>query len=354
MTTAFGVLVLITDPTLRDDVDRVAAAAGAPVVHADEPSSRKVWTAAAAVLVDTSTARRCAGLTLPRRDGVVLVHRGEPLDEHWRAAISIGAAHLIALPRQDGDLVAVLSDAAESIAESDRRGVTAAVIAGRGGAGASTFAAALALGAAEALLVDVDPWSGGLDLLMGAENTSGIRWPDLALRGGRVPYASLRDALPRHGGVTVLASGRAGAEIDPGALRAVADAGARAGSTVVCDVPRRSTAAAEVALDAADLVVLVTTAEVRACASATAMVTWLRAINPNVGVVVRGPAPGGLRASEVAAGIGLPLLAAMRPQPGLAVALERGGVRPGRRSPLAVAAGRVLEVLRQHPQGVAA
>ena len=71
----------------------------------------------------------------------------------------------------------------------------------------------------------------------------------------------------------------------------------------------------------------------------------LAAINPNLGLVVRGPSPGGLRATEVADITGLPLLASMRAQPQLAERLERGGLRMGRRSPLASAAAEVLAVL---------
>ena len=67
MTVTNGVLALVGDPTLRDDVDRIAAAAGVPVVHAAEPSSRKVWTGAVAVLLDAHGARRCAERALPRR-----------------------------------------------------------------------------------------------------------------------------------------------------------------------------------------------------------------------------------------------------------------------------------------------
>ena len=62
-------------------------------------------------------------------------------------------------------------------------------------------------------------------------------------------------------------------------------------------------------------------------------------------MVVRGPAPGGITPSDVSRALGLPVLAAMRPQPGLAGALDRGLV-PGRsRGPLATAARQVLAVL---------
>ena len=232
---------------------------------------------------------------------------------------------------------------------TDGRGAVVAVMAGRGGAGASLFATALAHAAADALLVDVDPWSGGIDLVVGSEEEPGLRWPDLALEHGRLDVAALRQALPQRDGLSVLSCARGVNDIEPGPLAAVIDAGRRGGATVVCDLPRRMTRAVEIAVDAADLVVLVTSADVRACAATTAVAAALNAINPNVGLVVRGPSPGGLRSADVARIAGLPLLAAMRPQPGLAETMERGGLRMRHRSPLATAARRVLTVLAQHP-----
>ncbi|MCT7661753.1 CpaE-like family protein [Mycobacterium sp. CPCC 205710] len=348
---------MLGDPVLRDDVDRVTAAAGAHVVHTSEPSSRKVWTGAIAVLLDARAAHRCAERALPRRGHVVLLTRAEPLATDWEAAIAVGAQHVLTLPAQDHELMAELTGAVETALENDRRGAVAAVIAGRGGAGASVFATALARTAstnAGALLVDADPWGGGIDLLLGSEAEAGLRWPDLELQGGRLTYAALRDALPRHGALSVLSGSRSGGDIDAAPLSAVIDAGSRGGATVVSDVPRRATAAAETALSAADLVVMVTPADVRSCAATAAAASWVSTVNPNAGVVVRGPSPGGLRSSEVAEIVGLPLLAAMRPQPGLAVMLERGGLRLGRRSPLVAAAQRVLAVLQQHPAARAA
>jgi hypothetical protein len=133
------------------------------------------------------------------------------------------------------------------------------------------------------------------------------------------------------------------------ALGAVVDAGRRSGATVVCDLPRRTTAAVEAALDAADLVVLLAPADLRSCAATAATGQWLSAANPNVGLVVRGPSPGGLSSADVARIVGLPTLATMRTQPGVATMLEHGGLRLRRRSPLASAARRVLSVLHTQP-----
>jgi secretion/DNA translocation related CpaE-like protein len=351
MGTTAGTLALIGDAELRDDVDRVTAAAGVQVVHAAEPSGRKAWTGAVAVLLDRDAAHRRAQRALPRRGRVILVTQAQPGPADFQAAIAVGAQHVLTLPAQDGELMAELSEAAEAAVADGPRGAVVAVIAGRGGAGASIFAAALAHTASEssdALLIDADPWSGGTDLLLGIEAHSGLRWPDLTLQGGRLNYAALREALPRHRGVSVLSGGRGG-DIEAAPMGAVVEAGSRGGATVVCDVPRRSTAAADTALESADLVIVLVTADVRSCAAAEGVARWVSTVNPNAGVVVRGPAPGGLRSRDVAEIVGLPLLASMRPQPGIAESLERGGLRLPRRSPLAAAARRVMAVLQQHP-----
>jgi secretion/DNA translocation related CpaE-like protein len=349
MSTNNGILSVVADASLRRDVDRIAAAAGVRVVHAGEPSSRRVWLAASAVVLDVDGARRCADLGLPRRGRVLVVGHVEPIPEHWQVAMSIGAQRVLSLPVDEAALVSEMSDAADSASDEGRRGAVLAVLGGCGGAGASVFATALAHAAPRALLVDVDPWGGGIDLTLGSERDAGLRWPDLALGGGRIGYPALSAALPSHHGIAVLSAGHAGHEIDPGALAAVIDGSCRAGATTICDLPRRATSAVGVALDAADLVVLVTPADVRSCAAAAAVGQWVAETNPNVGLVVRGPAPGGLRSADVARITGLPLLAAMRPQPGLAAELEHDGFRPRRRSPLMSAARRVLEVLHRQP-----
>jgi hypothetical protein len=133
--------------------------------------------------------------------------------------------------------------------------------------------------------------------------------------------------------------------LDAGPVQAVVDAGRRGAVSVICDLPRRLTDATQAALNAADLVVVVSRCDVRACAATGALAPVLASINPNIGLVVRGPSPTGLRSAEVAEIAGLPLLAAIRAQPNLTEQVDRGGLRLGRRSALAVAARQVLGVL---------
>ncbi len=126
---------------------------------------------------------------LPRRGRVILLSRGEPQAGEWEAAIAVGAQHVMTLPADEAELVAALSEAAESRRDDGRRGAVVAVMAGRGGAGASLVRDCSRTDRAQsALLVDADPWSGGIDLVVGSEDEPGLRWPDLALEHGRLDY----------------------------------------------------------------------------------------------------------------------------------------------------------------------
>ncbi|CAN5512934.1 septum site-determining protein Ssd [soil metagenome] len=356
MTSTAGLLALIAESALGDEIDRVAAAAGARVIHLDPAASptRKTWLAAPAIVLDADATRRCVTAGLPRRPAVFVCCSGEPAPALLQDAISVGAQDVLTLPDQAHQLVRGLGAVGESTgAGAGRAGATVAVVAGRGGAGASLFASALAHQLARdgsgALLADLDPWGGGIDLLLGGESLPGLRWPELAIQGGGLSWSAVREALPNHRGILVLSGTRTGHELSAAAVEAVLDASRRGGVAAVCDLPRRLTDATCIALEAADLVVLVTQCDVRSCAATTAMLPSLTAVNPSVGLVVRGPSPGGLRPGDVADLAKLPLLASMRPEPMIAEKLEHAGLRLRARSPRATAARRVAAVLAASP-----
>jgi len=71
------------------------------------------------------------------------------------------------------------------------------VLAGCGGAGASTFAAVLAgCAGPPAFLLDCDPLGGGIDVLLGCEQLPGPRWGQVRLRGGPLDPQVLLSGLP--------------------------------------------------------------------------------------------------------------------------------------------------------------
>lgn len=308
------------------------------------------------MILDLNSARHCVAAGMPRRDGVVLVSSADPAPETWSDAIVVGAQCVCALPDQEAELVRLLAELSDDVGQgrSHRTGRVIAVTAGRGGGGASVFAAALAHSAGDALLVDLDGCGGGMDLLLGAESVPGLRWPDLSLQAGRLNWPAVRDVLPRRNGIAVLSATRTYCDIDAGAAVAVIDAGRRGGTVVICDVPRQLNSTGVAVLESADLVVIVTSCDVRGISATSALVGVVRTVNPNLGLVLRGPAPGGLGAAEVIDVVAAPLLAVMRPEPLLAQRLEQGGLRLRFRSPLAVAARAVLGVLDQRGKTVAA
>ncbi len=320
-------LVVTADAVVLEDVLRLCASAGVDVdVASSLDDARRWWHTACAVLVEASCAADPAAAALPRRSGVLLL--GNDLDDAgvWQLGVELGAERVVFLPDAEDWLVSRLTDAVES---PGPEGLLLAVVGGRGGAGATTLACALAVTAQRAgggvLLVDGDRLGGGIDLVFGAEDELGLRWPDLAATRGRVRAGALAEALPRMAGLSVLSWDRgARAVVEPEAMTAVIGAGRRAHDLVVVDLPRSLDPAAQAVLSAADRTLLVVPAEVRAVAAAGRVAAAVCLLSRDVQVVARVPGPSGLDGPSVARALGLPLAGQLRAEPGLEAALERG------------------------------
>lgn len=332
-------LVVTADETLLDDILRLAAAAAVEVdvVH-DAGAVKAGWASAPLVVLGSDLAAGLKAARLPRREDVVMI--GLDLDDAgvWEDAVHVGAAHVVFLPAAEEWLAGRFADCAE---QDGPDAPVLCTVGGRGGAGSSTLAAALATTSNglgwRTMLVDGDPLGGGLDLLLGGEDTTGTRWPQLATTRGRVSAAALAEGLPKVGELAVLSWDRGDPlEIDPAAMSAVLQACRRTCELVVVDLPRWLDPAAREALACSSLALVVVPAEVRATAAAARVCAAVSTLAHDVRVVVRGPAPSGLAAHAVADALGLPLAGFLRPERGLAMASERGEP-PGRssRSPLA-------------------
>ncbi|MEH1055973.1 septum site-determining protein Ssd [Micromonospora sp. CPCC 206171] len=346
---------MTSDGDLLDELLRLAAAGGTEVeLAADPAAARARWLPAPLVLVGRDQAQACLRARLPRRPRTVLVGRTGELDPTWEVADLIGAEHVATLPAAEPWLVDRFTECG-----SDRPfggpARTVAVLGGRGGAGASVLAGALAVTAARArlrtLLVDADPLGGGLDLVLGWEELDGIRWPALTDADGRVDAPALVRALPSRGDLVALSWDRGDLLALPAqAMAATIDAARRGRDFVVVDVPRQLDDAAVVALQSADQAYLVVPAELRATAAAARVVAAAAPHCAALGVIVRGPAPGRLKATEVARALGLPLAGTLRPEPALCRGLERGEAPAGAgRGPLAALCRRIVSELTGLP-----
>lgn len=331
-------LLITADPDSLDDLLRLAAVAAVEAdVLSDVADARRHWDAAPLVVLAEDLLDACAAARPGRRDGVVVL--GRDLDDAgvWQRAVDVGAERVIFLPEDERWLVDALADAAEG---RPGQGTLIAVLGGRGGAGATTLACALAQTAGRrgltTLLVDADPLGGGIDVVFRAEDEPGLRWPDLASSRGRVPAAALGRALPRLADLALLSWDRGDTvQVPVDAARAVLAAARRSHELVVVDLPRHLDEVGREVLAGATTALLVVPAEIRAAAAAGRVAAQASQLCQDVRLVVRGPAPSGLTADQVQAALALPLAGEVRGEPGMARSLEEG-VPPGARrgSPL--------------------
>ncbi|WP_258036932.1 septum site-determining protein Ssd [Streptomyces sp. SM14] len=337
---AAPVLVLTESDDLLDDLLRLCSAADAraDVVHGGPPPAA-TWSAAPLVLVgdDWAAARDGLGAPPARRPGVVLV--GRDLDDHtvWERGVALGAEQVLHLPDDEARLTDRIADAVET---RGAPAVTIGVLAGRGGAGASTLAAALALAGSRVglptTLIDGDPLGGGLDVLLGAERTGGPRWPDFVSARGRLSWSALEEALPRPHGVSLLSWNRTtGPPASAEAMRSVLAAARRRGGLVVVDLPRGLDDSTTEALSRLDLGLLVVPTELRAVAAARLTVDTAGALVRDLRLAVRATSSPSLGAPELAQLLGLPLSGEIPDEPGLPASSD-AGEPPGRdgRGPL--------------------
>jgi secretion/DNA translocation related CpaE-like protein len=344
-------LVVSSDEELLDDLLRLLAAAGAEAELATGgPALRRAHRHAPLVLVGADALGNSALRSLARRPGLVVVSTGGLPATEWAAAVELGAERVAVLPDDEAWLFARASAAVRSPVE---RGWLVVVGGSCGGAGASTLAASVALVAApRVLLVDGDPWGGGLDLVLGAERADGLRWPDLSGLRGRVAGDALLAALPEVRGVHVLASARDAPEAVPDeALVAVVEAARSVGCPVVVDQSRVGPPHASAVLADADLAVLVVPGRLRAATAARLLVDapdspWSGAS------LVAGRVPGGLDRDELATVVGRPVIAEL-PHDRSAVPRGERGEPPdlGARSPLGGVARRILTTVRSVAAG---
>ncbi len=336
MTRQHRPLVLTADPELLDDLLGMAAAVGVAVDVAVEPTMcRPQWTEAPLVLLGADVAAATVAARLEPRAGVLLVSHGGRLPELPPAAAGVGVEDMVRLPSREAEVLERLADTAEHPAPARVIGV----LGGRGGAGASVFAAGLALtavGRGPSWLVDLDPIGGGADAGLGAELAAGARWTDLGVVTGRLSPHALRSALPEVEGVAVVAAGAAGAAGSAGsageagtgdlpaeAVRAVIAAARRGGGTIVLDLGRSPTAARDVAAAAIEDLVLLVPAELRAVLAARRVVKSLGSTAPTPRVVVR-VVPGGLPGPEVVRGLDLPLAGELPDEVVVRAAIQAG------------------------------
>ncbi|WP_372727517.1 septum site-determining protein Ssd [Nocardioides sp.] len=337
-------LLITRDETLLDELLRLSAAAGiTPEVARDGAAALRAWNAASLVFLGADLADEVARTAPARRAGVHVVAWGSVPDDLFKVALAVGAENVAELPRSGTWLTETLTDAGDP---GRSRGLVVGVIGGSGGAGATTFACALGQMAARsgpALVVDADPLGPGTDRVLGLEGQEGVRWDSLCRTTGRLSSRSLREAVPGRSGLGVLTwHAGAAAPLPAFAAREALSAAERGHDTVVLDLPRSSDEVVEELIARCERVLVVVVPTVAGVASASRLCA--RIADPlRLRLVIRGR---GVEPAVLARTTGVPVLASMGDQRGLAESIDLGlGPVRNHRGPLGRAAGEVLTQL---------
>jgi len=333
-----AVLLLTRSVTTHETVVALCAAAGvASDVCADPSLSLAAWGEADLVLVGADLAEEAVELAPPRRPGVHVVGPA-PGDAVFRHAVALGAASVVALP----EATSWLADALADVGERASPGRVVGVVGGSGGAGATTLACALAQWHAArgpTLLVDGDPLGPGVDRLLGLEGRGGVRWEGLAETAGRLGARALREGVPRDGALGVLTWAGVRRRLDVPTARRMLDAAVRGHELVVLDLARHCGPSLVELVDRCDDLLVVTPATVPGLAATARLVAHLGCAG-RAGLVVR---PGGVGDADAARVTGLPVVATLGEQRGLAASVDRGLGPLSARGPLARAARDLLD-----------
>ncbi len=337
------VLLVTSSTVLRGEVERIVAAAGAQLrIAANAAEGGRHWDRAAAVLVGSDIRE----LPPRRRAPAVLVGLDGEGDSLWHLAAVLGAERVAVLP----DAAAWLADHLSRSRSPGPGGLILGVTGGCGGAGATTAAiwiaqAAAGLGA-RVLLVDGDPWGGGLELALAAEENPGLRWPDLSEARGSIDPVQLADSLPVAGGFSFLswpASREQPVPVAATTTAGVLDAARRGYELVVVDIGRGADPIHSFAWDC-DRITMVVPAQLKA---AVAAVRLLQEFPPvEASLLVRGRPGAALDGPLIAEAIGLPVQGRVPELRGVAAAMEAGRLLElGKRRSVRHFAASVLDLL---------
>ncbi len=305
-------LLVTTDAELSETIARLCAAAGVePVLLGRADHCRSRWRTASCVLVGRDAASELAAVELPRRPDVIIVCAQPESIDVWRDAVAVGAARVVRLPSEQEWLVRWLGDASDGAGAARVVGLVGA----GGGAGASTLATALAVRSArqrQTCLIDADPLSGGIELVLGSEHCDGLRWSDIAVTTGQVGSAAFRAALPEHRGVTVLSWAREAPEpVEATTMRRMLDNAARSFELILLDLPRQGDDAAIEALHTCQRVLVVATADVRCAAATAALLPKLERHAADLHLVVRTAKTSAVLPEAIADSLRMPLAAVL-------------------------------------------
>ena len=309
-------LLITRDDRVISEFKTIAAVTQTHLVIASEPTKSEIDLA-----YRVFVSQELAEIEITHSD-IVLVVVGASNTETWSSALRLSANYVATIPESRDWLIENLVQPIRS------KGLSVGLVPASGGAGASLISCGLAFHARQIFhdvaLVDLDENSASLDITFGLENQPGMRWQDFSNLSGSINGNDILRSLPNRDNVGLLTHGKlTDSTKTPKIL--VLEKLNESCDLVVIDFPRLSDKHFSIdALTNCDLVLVVTTATVRGCASAKRSIAGLAGYAKNIELVVRNVPGSNLDPMQIAELLNTPLAAIVNTDVRIAEQIEQG------------------------------
>ena len=310
-------LLVTSEDRVISEFKTIAAVTQTPLVIASEPTKSEIDSA-----YRVFVSQELSEIEITHSD-IVLVVIGASNSQTWSSALRLSASYVATIPESREWLIENLVQPVRS------KGLSVALVPASGGAGASLTSCGLAFHARhifqEVALVDLDENSASLDITFGLENQPGMRWQDFSDLSGSINGNDILRSLPNRESVGLLTHGKitsaattTSKNLILGKLNEVCD-------LVVIDFPRTNDNQFSIeAIANCDLVLVVTTATVRGCASAKRCIATLAGHAKNIELVVRSVPGSNLDPMQIAELLNTPLATIVNTDVRIVEQIEQG------------------------------
>ena len=310
-------LLITSDDRVISEFKKIAAVTQTHLVIASKPTKSEVDLA-----YRVFVSQELSDIEVVHND-VILVAIGAPNTQTWSSALQISARHVATIPDSREWLIENLNEPIKS------KGLSVALVPASGGSGASLLACGLTYHSRQLFqnvaLVDLDQSSASLDITFGLENNPGMRWHDFSELSGSINGSDVFKSLPSRDGVGLLTHGQLSVAESPIARNLILDKLKEACELVVIDLPKVSDK--DFPLDViseCDLVLVVTTATVRGCATTKRSIAGLAGYAKNLELVVRTVPGSNLEPMQIAELLNTPLASVITTDARIVEQIEQG------------------------------
>lgn len=310
-------LLITGDDRVVSEFKTIAAVTQTHLVIVSEPTKSEIDSA-----YRVFVSQELSEIDIDHSD-IVLVVVGATSTQTWSSAMRLSAKQVATIPESREWLIEHLAEPVKS------KGLSAAIVPASGGAGASLLSCGLAFHGRQVFrnvaLVDLDQSSASLDINFGLENQTGMRWHDFSALSGSISGSDIYQSLPSRDSVGLLTHGELVSTEGLIPKNLILDKLKETCELVVIDFPKTSDKHFSFdVISECDLVLVVTTATVRGCASAKRSIASLAGYARSIELIVRNVPGSNLDPFQIAELLNTPLATTVNTDVRIVEQIEQG------------------------------